>query len=68
MTREDIIQNIKDCGQSLVDNAEKICNDYKYSGGLTITCYIIERNGNTDFPTIMIEQELYPEKFIERYK
>ena len=28
MTREDIIQNIKDCGQSLIDNAENITNNY----------------------------------------
>ena len=68
MTREDIIQNIKDCGQSLIDNAEKIYNDYEYSGGLTITCYIIEGNGNVDAPKIMIKQEFCPEKFFERYK
>ena len=27
LTREDIIQNIKDCGQSLIDNAEKIVGE-----------------------------------------
>ena len=29
--KEKLIQNIKDCGQSLIDNAEKIANDYKYN-------------------------------------
>lgn len=66
-SKEKFIQNIKDCGQSLIDNAEKIYNDYEYSGGLTITCYITESYGNRDVPKIMIEQEFYPEKFIKRY-
>ena len=32
--KETIIQNIKDCGQSLIDNAENIVGDYKYARGL----------------------------------
>lgn len=29
--REEIIQNIKDCGQALIDNAENIVSNYKYA-------------------------------------
>lgn len=68
MTREDFIQNIKDCGQSLIDNAEEIYGDYKYPNGLTITCYITEYNESRDVPKIVVEKGFYPEKFIERYK
>ena len=67
MKREDFVQHIKDCGQSLIDNAENIYNNYKYPNGLTIICYITEYDGNRDIPKITIEQNFYPEKFIERY-
>ena len=32
--KEKIIQNIEDCGQSLIDNAETIVGDYKYAKGI----------------------------------
>ena len=63
--REEIIQNIKDCGQSLIDNAEKIVSDYKYSKDFTITCYVNERDGA---PYISVDIDFYPEKWIERVK
>ena len=47
--KEEIIQNIKDCGQSLIDNAENIVGDYKYARGFTITCYVDERNEARQF-------------------
>lgn len=61
---ESIIQNIKDIGQSLIDNAEKIANNFKYHSDLTITCYPLE---NDQFPRIVVETEFIPEKIIERY-
>lgn len=65
MTRnEKIIQNIKDCGQSLIDNAEKIANDFKYHTNLTITCYPVQSDTS---PRIVVETEFVPEKIIERY-
>ena len=65
MTREDIIQNIKDCGQSLIDNAENIANNYKYMNGLTITCYVAECG---EPPYISIDTDFTPENTIERCK
>ena len=62
--REEIIQNIKDCGQSLIDNAENIANNYKYAKRLTITCYVDERD---EAPYISIDTSFYPEKLIERH-
>jgi hypothetical protein len=62
--KEEIIQNIKDCGQSLIDNAENVVSDYKYARGFTITCYVDERN---EAPYIRVDTTFYPEKLIERY-
>ena len=62
-TREELIENIKDCGQSLIDNAEKIVADYKYTRNLTITCWVDEVN---EAPYITVDAGFYPEKFIER--
>lgn len=61
--REQIIQNIKDCGQSLMDNAESIVSNYKYAKGFTVTCYVDE---GSEAPYISINTDFYPEKFIER--
>ena len=66
-TNEEVIQNIKDCGQSLIDNAEKIATDYKYRlHGLTITCYVNEQDKVC--PYIEVATGFYPEKFIERFR
>lgn len=62
-SKDEIIQNIKDCGQSLIDNAEKIVNDYKYARGFTITCYVDEKD---EAPYISVDVSFYPEKLIER--
>ena len=64
-TREDIIKNIKDIGQSLIDNAENLMPDYKYFRDITITCYANEGN---EAPYISVDTSFIPENFIERYK
>lgn len=62
-TEQDIIQNIKDCGQALIDNAEKIANNYKYRCGLMITCYI---DSTEETPYISVNTDFIPEGYIER--
>jgi hypothetical protein len=62
-TREELIQNIKDCGQSLIDNAEKIVADCKFLTGLSITCFVDERDYA---PYISVNTDFIPEKFVER--
>lgn len=64
-TKQEIIQNIKDCGQSLIDNAENIANNYKYMTSLRITCYVDEHN---EPPYISVDTDFVPEHFIERYQ
>lgn len=65
LTREEVIQNIKDCGQSLIDNAETIADQYKYRCATVITCYV---DNDDRAPYISIDTEIIPEKFIERVK
>ena len=63
---ETIIQNIKDCGQSLIDNAEKIVNDYKYrEQGVVITCYVDEVDRA---PYISVNVDFVPENTIKRFE
>jgi hypothetical protein len=64
--KEWVIQNIKQCGQSLIDNAERIVSDFKYEQyGITITCKV----GESDrVPTIEIKREYIPEGYIEHLK
>lgn len=61
--KETIIQNIKDCGQSLIDNAENIVGDYKYARGFMINCFV---DGTNEAPYISVDVDFYPEHFIER--
>lgn len=64
-TNEEVIQNIKDCGQALIDNAEKIAAEYKYRlHGLTITCHVNESDRD---PYIETNVEFIPESYVERY-
>ena len=63
--REQIIQNIKDCGDFLINNAEDIAGSVHYQRGITITCHVDERD---EAPYVSVDASFYPEKFIERHK
>lgn len=61
---KDIIQNIKDCGQSLIDNAEKIAGKLpKYSKNLSLTCY---PEDDDDSMYISVSYDFVPEPYVER--
>lgn len=62
---ETIIQNIKDVGQSLIDNAEKIVNAYKYREGISITCYVDEYERA---PYISVNVDFVPENTVKRFE
>ena len=63
-TTEEVIQNIKDCGQALIDHAESIAGDYKYRHyGLVITCRVDECDRE---PYIEVYNEFTPENFVKR--
>lgn len=52
------IRAIKKCGQSLIDNAESIIGNYKYSKGVIVTCYVDDLDAE---PYINVSTEFYPE-------
>ena len=64
-SKEEMIQRVKDCGQSLIDNAENIVNDFKYNTDLTITCCVGWHDDGTT-PLISVDASFYPEGFMER--
>lgn len=64
-SREKVIQNIKDCGQSLIDNAESIVGNYRYLGEVKITCFPSDLS---EVVHIEISNDFYPENYIDRQK
>ena len=63
--REEMIQRIKDCGQYIIDNAETILGEEKYTRELYLTCNFFDRN---EPPYITINKDVIPDGFIERVK
>ncbi len=63
MKKEDLIKNIKYCGQSLIDNAEAIAS-YTYWHDLSIHCYPADAGC---VPRITIDTTIFPEGFINEY-
>lgn len=60
--KEELIEHIKACGQSIIDNAEKIVGDYKFDTGTYIELHV-EDCGKT--PYISVTKDFIPEKIIE---
>lgn len=63
--KEKIIQNIKDCGQALIDDAENIVNSCNYISDMRITCYVTETD---TVPYFNVDTDYYPKNWIDRYK
>ena len=64
-TKEEIAQNIRDCAQSLMDNAENIAYSYEFlRNDIVITCYPSEEN---EAPYIKVSTSFVPDNFIKRY-
>lgn len=63
-TKEQRIQQIKDCGQSIIDNAESIYGNFQYSKDLKIIIDLPCR----EHPTIQAVKSFVPEQFIENIK
>ena len=61
MTTQEIIKNIKNCGQSLIDNAESIAGDYKYQTDLDIRITIPVTG---EWPEIEVSTVFLPEKAV----
>lgn len=63
--KERIIQNIKDFGQALIDDAESIVNSHNYIKDMVITCWVAEHDGELCYN---VQTDYYPKNFIDRHK
>lgn len=64
--KNDMIQNIKDCGQSLIENAEKIAGNLPtYTRDLSLTCHPAEKDQSI---YINVNYDFVPEDFIKKCK
>ena len=63
ITTESLIETVKNCGQSIIDNAESIVGDYKYQTEINISFTVGMRDSMTE---ISVETRWLPEKEIER--
>lgn len=60
--REELIEHIKACGQSIIDNAEKIAGDYKFNTGTYIELHVGKCN---EAPYILVTKDFIPERLKE---
>ena len=60
-SREERIKQLKDCGQSIIDNAENIVADFKYPSGINVTIEIRPH----EVPIITTQRGFYAEGFVE---
>ena len=59
-----LVQNIKDCGQAIIDNAENIAENLPiYSRDLCLSCYPSEKDSAI---YVNVSYDFIPEKFINR--
>lgn len=62
--KQDIVQNIKDCGKALIDNAEKIAGNLPhYSRDLCINCDVSCIDGPV---YLTVSYDFTPEDYIQR--
>lgn len=61
MTREDFVKQVKVCGQSIIDNAESIYNNFRFS---TEGVKIMIEISSMCVPEITVVNKFMPEGFI----
>lgn len=62
-TREDLVEEVKKCGQSIIDNADSIIGNEKYFLK-TIVQFVVQRNAD-GLATIQTSREFIPEAMID---
>lgn len=65
-TYEELLDQIKHCGQSIIDNAENILGNERYFESITVI-FDINRNRNC-IPDIQIQRRFIPELEMEDIK
>ena len=65
MDNKEMIQQIRDCGQSIIDKAESIYGHYTFDCGQLIIQITIDKNA---IPVIEARKQFIPEEFFKRIK
>lgn len=65
-SRDELIQQIKNCGQSIIDNAESILGNERYFMRLNVSFDILRLKA--EVPSIEIKREFTPEKEFKQRK
>lgn len=65
-TRQELLDQICECGQSIIDNAESILGDERYFNYLEVSFQLFR--SNSQYPTIQIARNFTPELQIENLK
>lgn len=66
MTKEEVVQMIKDVGKSIIANAETIAGDAKYQTGIHI--WFDYDFGDTECPEVRYESGFIPDMVVDRLK
>ena len=62
-TKEDMIEQIKKCGQGIIDNASDLASDAKYLMEVKIEFTVGRKDDN--MPTINVSRKFIPEGIVE---
>lgn len=62
-TKEDLVQEVINCGESIIKNADSIIGDERYFLK-TVVQFIVQRDAN-GLATVQIHREFIPENVIE---
>lgn len=65
MTTEILVKQVRNIGQSIIDNAESIVGDYKYQTEIHIS---VDIKMDGSLPEIVAESRFYAEESIEESK
>lgn len=63
MNKEELIKRVKECGQSLIDNAESIVGNEWLLQNICISCDV---NSFDKIPQITVSRDFIPEGFLKR--
>lgn len=63
-TKEDLVQEVKNCGESIIKNADSIVGDERYFLK-AIVQFVVQRNAD-GLATVQISREFIPENVIEQ--
>lgn len=65
LTHDELVQRLKDCAESIIENAESIVGNEEFISGLTIELNI---DSYDEAPTIILNREFVAENYINRLR